>query len=104
PRGAQALLLAAKVNALRDARFHVAYTDIKAVALPALRHRVILNFEAEADRVSHDALVKDIIERTPTEPVAMEVLKPPSRLREGPGEGLTESPPTCGRRRGAVKR
>jgi MoxR-like ATPase len=73
PRGAQALILAAKVNALRDARFHVAYTDIKAVALPALRHRVILNFEAEADRVSHDALIKDIVERTPTEPVAVGV-------------------------------
>ncbi len=73
PRGAQALILAAKVNALRDARFHVAYTDIKAVALPALRHRVILNFEAEADRVSHDALIKDIVERTPTEPVPVGV-------------------------------
>ncbi|MGP1311117.1 MAG: AAA family ATPase [Phycisphaerales bacterium] len=71
PRGAQALILASKVHALRDARFHVAYSDIKAVALPALRHRVILNFEAEADRVSHDALVKDILERTPTEPVAV---------------------------------
>ena len=70
PRGAQALLLAAKVHALRDGRFHVAYSDIKAIALPALRHRVILNFEAEADRVNHDALVKDILERTPTEPVA----------------------------------
>lgn len=73
PRGAQALLLASKVHALRDGRFHVAYSDIKAIALPALRHRVILNFEAEADRVSHDALVKDILERTPTEPVGVGV-------------------------------
>jgi MoxR-like ATPase len=73
PRGAQALLLAAKVNALRDGRFHAAYSDVKAVALPALRHRVILNFEAEADRVSHDALVKDILDRTPTEPVEVGV-------------------------------
>ena len=73
PRGAQALLLASKVHALRDGRFHVAYSDIKAIALPALRHRVILNFEAEADRVSHDALVKDILERTPTEPVGVAV-------------------------------
>jgi MoxR-like ATPase len=67
PRGAQALLLGAKVRALVNERFHVAYEDIAAVAAPALRHRIILNFEAEADRVTTDALLAQIIELTPRE-------------------------------------
>ncbi len=66
PRGAQALLLAGKVAALRDGRFNVAFEDIRAAALPALRHRVLLNFEAEADGVSSDAIVKDILDQVPT--------------------------------------
>jgi len=71
PRGAQALLLGAKVTALCDGRFHVSTNDIKKIAVGCLRHRVILNFEAEADRMDADAIVKKIIESTPTEPVAM---------------------------------
>ena len=71
PRGAQALILASKVKALADGRYNVAYQDIKDVALSALRHRVLLNFEAEADRVDPDALVLDILERTPQQPVGM---------------------------------
>src|SRR5690606_17606936 len=51
PRGAQALLLAGKVNALREGRYNVSFEDIRKAALPALRHRVLLNFEAEADGV-----------------------------------------------------
>ena len=70
PRAAQALVLAAKVRALVDGRFHVSYQDIQDVALPALRHRVLLNFEAEADRVDPDMLVKEIIKLTPTQPTA----------------------------------
>ena len=69
PRGAQALMLGAKVRALIDGRYHVSNADIKAVAPMCLRHRVILNFEAEADRVSPDALVGKVLELTPTEPV-----------------------------------
>jgi MoxR-like ATPase len=69
PRGAQALMLAGKVKALIDGRFHVSYADIKYVAAMCLRHRVLLNFEAEADRVDCDVLVKQIMDLTPTEPV-----------------------------------
>ena len=63
PRGAQALLLAGKVHALRDARFNVSFDDIRNAALPALRHRVLLNFEAEADGISSDQIVQDILAR-----------------------------------------
>ncbi len=61
PRGAQALLLAAKVNALRAGRFNVSFDDIQKTALPALRHRILLNFEAEADGVTTDQAVEAII-------------------------------------------
>jgi len=71
PRGAQALILAGKVRALVDGRFHVSYDDIKDVAMSCLRHRVLLNFEAEADRVDSDALVTEILKLTPTQPTAM---------------------------------
>lgn len=71
PRGAQALILAGKVRALVDGRFHVSYEDIKDVALSCLRHRVLLNFEAEADRVNADDLVAEILKLTPTQPTAM---------------------------------
>ncbi|HEV8516403.1 MAG TPA: MoxR family ATPase [Candidatus Limnocylindrales bacterium] len=62
PRGAQALVLAGKIQALLDARYNVAIDDIRAVALPALRHRVIRNFEAEADDISSDSLVRSVVE------------------------------------------
>ncbi|MFI4915878.1 MAG: AAA family ATPase [Phycisphaerales bacterium JB060] len=73
PRAAQALLLGGKVRALIDGRYHVSYADIRETAILALRHRVLLNFEAEADRVDPDDVVKKIIELTPTEPVATRV-------------------------------
>ena len=66
PRGAQALLLAGKVNALRAGRFNVSFDDIRQAALPALRHRVLLNFEAEADNVSSDAIVNDVLNHVET--------------------------------------
>jgi MoxR-like ATPase len=69
PRGAQSLMLAGKVKALIEGRFHVSYADIKHVAAMCLRHRVLMNFEAEADRVDSDVLVKQIVDLTPTEPV-----------------------------------
>ena len=68
PRGAQALVLGAKIHALLDGRFNVAYGDVQAVAAPALRHRVILNFEGEAEGISTDSVVRAIIAETPTEP------------------------------------
>ncbi|MBN2310993.1 MAG: MoxR family ATPase [Candidatus Hydrogenedentes bacterium] len=66
PRGAQALLLAAKVNALRDARFNVGFEDIQRAALAALRHRVLVNFEAEADGVISDQIIDGILSKVPT--------------------------------------
>ncbi len=69
PRAAQALVLSGKVRALTDGRYHVSYKDLREMALPCLRHRLILNFEAEADRVDADALVKQIMDLTPTEPL-----------------------------------
>jgi len=71
PRGAQALIMAGKVRALVDGRFHVSYQDIQDVAMPCLRHRVLMNFEAEADRVRADDLVREVLKLTPTQPTAM---------------------------------
>jgi MoxR-like ATPase len=65
PRGAQAIILAAKVLALRDARYNVSFADIRNVLLPALRHRLILNFEGQAEGLSQDAILKRIIDATP---------------------------------------
>ena len=60
PRGSQAVILAAKVQALLDGRFNLSFDDIKAVFLPALRHRLILNFQAEADGISADTIIEQI--------------------------------------------
>src|SRR5262245_22225342 len=65
PRGAQALTIGGKVRALLNGRSEVAYEDIRHVVLPALRHRVILNFEGEAERVDPDVILKKIIEWVP---------------------------------------
>ena len=61
PRGAQACLLAAKIRALLDGRFHVSAQDIRHVAKPALRHRIILNFEGEAEGVTSDQILDQIL-------------------------------------------
>ncbi len=61
PRAAQALILGAKAHALLNRRHHVAKDDIRAVAPAALRHRVLVNFQAEMEHVSIDALVADVI-------------------------------------------
>ena len=62
PRGVQSLILGAKVNALISGRVHVSCEDIRAVARPALRHRVLLNFEAEAERIDTDEILNQILE------------------------------------------
>jgi MoxR-like ATPase len=65
PRGAQACLLAAKIRALLDHRFAVSTDDIRAVAKPALRHRLILNFEGEAEGVDPDTIIDSILAEIP---------------------------------------
>ncbi len=62
PRGAQALVLGAKVRALSQGRYNVSVEDLRAMALPSLRHRIILNFEGEAEGVDVDRLIAHIIE------------------------------------------
>ncbi len=66
PRGAQAITLAAKVQALLEGRFNVSFEDVKKAALPVLRHRVLLNFEGEAEKISTDDVIEDILKQTPT--------------------------------------
>ncbi|MDC3954288.1 MULTISPECIES: AAA family ATPase [Polyangium] len=65
PRGAQALLLAAKIRALFEGRFAASVDDVKAVCLPALRHRVLLNFEGEAEGVKTDDVLLAIMKQLP---------------------------------------
>ena len=62
PRGAQALVLGAKVRALTENRFNVSVEDLRALAAPALRHRIIMNFEGEAEGVDVDTLVAQIVD------------------------------------------
>ncbi len=65
PRGAQAVLLAAKIRALMSGRFAAALEDVRASALPALRHRVLLNFEGEAEGIKTDAVLEEILKALP---------------------------------------
>jgi MoxR-like ATPase len=66
PRGAQALVLGAKVRALTEGRFNVSVEDLRALATPALRHRIILNFEGEAEGVDSDTLIAQIVDSAET--------------------------------------
>jgi MoxR-like ATPase len=65
PRGAQTLILAGKVRALAQGRFNVSFEDIQAAALPALRHRLIPNFEAEAEGITTDHIIAQILQDVP---------------------------------------
>ena len=65
PRGAQTLLLAGKVRALAQGRFNVSFDDLQAVALPALRHRLIPNFEAEAEGITTDHIIDQVLKDVP---------------------------------------
>ena len=65
PRGAQALVLAAKVLALMHGRVNVSFDDIREIAYPALRHRLILNFEGEAEGVHPDQIVSQLLQEIP---------------------------------------
>lgn len=70
PRGAQALILGAKIKAIMDNRYHVARDDLKAIAAPVLRHRLILNFEGQAEGVSTDLVIEDLLKNLPTAAMA----------------------------------
>ena len=61
PRGMQAMILAGKIMALLDGRYNVAYDDLREAALPALRHRLILNFEAQAEGISTDKVLDELL-------------------------------------------
>jgi MoxR-like ATPase len=65
PRGAQALMLAGSVTALLAGRHHLAYEDIREVALPALRHRLILTFDAERTGLTTDDVVRSVLADVP---------------------------------------
>lgn len=65
PRAGQALALAAKLRALLESRFNVSFEDLRRVYLPALRHRVLLNFEAQAEGLDTDRVLLEILEKTP---------------------------------------
>ena len=69
PRGMQAMILAGKINALLDGRFNVAYDDIRNAAKPALRHRIILNFEAQAEGIDPDEIITALLEAVIPEPI-----------------------------------
>ncbi len=68
PRGAQTLALASKVRALLEGRYNVSFEDVRRVYLPAMRHRVILNFEAQAEEVDTDRVLLEILEKVPEKP------------------------------------
>ncbi len=65
PRGAQAMLLAAKIRALFEGRFAASIDDVKAVMLASMRHRVLLNFEGEAEGIRADQVLEQIVKRLP---------------------------------------
>ncbi|HEV3117958.1 MAG TPA: AAA family ATPase, partial [Gemmataceae bacterium] len=61
PRGAQSLVLAGKVRALLEGRYNVSFEDIRRVYMPALRHRILLNFEAQAENIPSDTILAQIL-------------------------------------------
>lgn len=67
-RGAQFLVLAGKARALMRRRYHVTYEDIRALAIPVLRHRILLNFYAESDRLRPDDILRKLLEACPAPP------------------------------------
>jgi len=65
PRAAQTLALGAKVRALLDARYNVSFEDVRRVFLPGLRHRIIVNFEAQAEGVQPDQVLLELLQNVP---------------------------------------
>jgi len=68
PRGAQALMLAAKIVAMMEGRYNVAFEDVRSVAHAALRHRLILNFEGEAEGITTDSVIDQMLKSVPEDP------------------------------------
>jgi len=64
-RAAQSIVLGGKARALSHKRYHVTYDDITAIAIPVLRHRIILNFHAESDRMEPDDILKQLVAQMP---------------------------------------
>jgi MoxR-like ATPase len=69
PRAAQALVLGGKLKAMLDGRAHVSVDDIRLVLLPALRHRILMNFEGQAEGITADMVLNEIMDTLPVEPV-----------------------------------
>jgi MoxR-like ATPase len=67
PRGTQALVLAGKIRALLEGRYNVAFEDIRVMALPALRHRIILNFQADMEGITTDRVIEELLKKIPGE-------------------------------------
>jgi MoxR-like ATPase len=65
PRGVQSLVLAGKVRAMLDERYHVSFADVASSLLPGLRHRILLNFEGQAEGITSDDVLDEILEKTP---------------------------------------
>jgi MoxR-like ATPase len=61
PRGLQAIVMTSRVRALMEGRFNVAFEDVRAVAMPALRHRIFLNFEGEASGLTSDKVIEELL-------------------------------------------
>ena len=66
PRAAQAVTLCAKLYALMDGRFNASFSDIQRSYIPSMRHRVLMNFEGEAEGINIDEVLRQVIEQTPT--------------------------------------
>jgi MoxR-like ATPase len=65
PRGGQALIIGAKIYAMLDGRYNVSFDDVKAVAPAALRHRLLLNFEGQAEGITTDEVITDLLAKLP---------------------------------------
>ena len=70
-RAAQFMVLGAKAKALMDGRYHVAHEDVRALARPVMRHRILTNFHAESERVTTDEIVNRLLELAPVTPSGM---------------------------------
>jgi MoxR-like ATPase len=75
PRGAQALVLAGKVRALLEGRYNVSFEDVRRAYLPALRHRVLLNFEAQAENIPSDQVLTQILKEVKEKPADVPTVK-----------------------------
>jgi MoxR-like ATPase len=81
PRAAQSLTLAAKVRALLDGRYNVSFEDVRRVYLPALRHRIIVNFEAQAEGIEPDRILLELLEKVPEKDEPAAAKKPVAKVK-----------------------